>query len=486
MRVIKHLPNFGRFKKTPGALSLLLFLILLVLPFSLPAFSSAEATPLERVSTIERSDGLGYVVRFHMSSPPDSFYVWQPNSKLIQLALFKDGIEAEQIQVRNNNSQSFENFFFQNIEDGVGTDIYLADDVYMIADAYLDANGRHLLIGLTEASSADVHVLTDGLYPIFWDDLMEDIDTDPHVSTDKADSTSLPDDSAISEMIESAVSAMDDTLTSEAPDTVSEPSPEETTFSEALTDPIPAPPPRHAFTQLRRIVLDPGHGGRDPGAIGFRGTREKDVALAVALKVGEYIERYLPEIEVFYTREDDSFVALQERGQIANRAEADLFISIHANANANRHAHGTEIYFLGMHRSQEAFEVMKKENSAIRFETEEERSEVLTPEQLAVYELSNIGFMASSEMFAAKLDKQFSDRARRRARGVKQAGFIVLYHASMPAVLVELGYITNPQEEQFLVSEYGQSIMASAIFRTIRDYKERLDRSWNNSSSSSR
>jgi N-acetylmuramoyl-L-alanine amidase len=406
---------------------------------SLP-HSAAAAQPLDRVTTSERSDGLGYVVRFHMTSQPDSFFIWQPNPKLIQLALYKKGVTSDNVRTSNSNN-AFESFFYQNIEGGIGADIYLGEGIYLIADAYLDANGRDLLIGLTEASPFDLEVLTDGLFPIFWDDLIDDVDTTPEIARNGWTAPEQPLDRDL--------------------------------FS------VDLPRMSEAYLKLNRIVIDAGHGGRDPGAIGFRGTREKDVALAVALKVGEYIDRYLPEIEVVYTRTDDTFIPLQERGQIANQAEADLFISIHANANRNRHAYGTEIYFLGMHRSREAFEVMKKENSAIRFEAEDERSEELTPEQLAVYELSNIGFMASSEMLATKMDVQFSERARRRSRGVKQAGFIVLYHASMPALLVELGYITNPQEEQFLSSEYGQSIMASAIFRSIRDYKERLERDRN-------
>ena len=447
----RYKPNFYYWNTSNRTATMSVFIIsLLICIVVLPlTHQSAEASsPLDRVSTVERSDGLGYVVRFHMTSRPDSFFIWQPNPKLIQLALYKDGIQTDEIQTGNHNDE-FENFFYQDIEGGIGADIYLSEDVYMIADAYMDANGRDLLIGLTEASPNDLKVLTEGLYPIFWDDLIDDVDTSPDIALNGWDE---PD--ATSER------GLDRAPVALAPSELGE-----------------------SYLHLNRIVIDAGHGGRDPGAIGYRGTHEKDVALSVAVKVGEYIEKYLPEIEVIYTRDDDSFIPLQERGQIANRAEADLFVSIHANANRNRHTHGTEIYFLGMHRSREAFEVMKKENSAIRFEEEDERSETLTPEQLAVYELSNIGFMASSEMLAAKMDRQFSERAMRRSLGVKQAGFIVLYHASMPSILVELGYITNPQEEQFLSSEYGQNIMASAIFRSIRDYKERLERDRNRESS---
>ena len=458
MRSLSSNPALSGSRPGGRTLSLLIFVpVLFVLIGALSSSQPARAAqPLERVTTVERSDGLGYVVRFHMTSRPDSFHIWQPNPKLIQIALYKDGIQSEDIDTGNNNGDAFENFFYQDIEGGVGADIYLNEGVYMIADAYMDANGRDLLIGLTEASANDLRVLTDGLYPIFWDDLMEDVDTTPDLALNNWEEINDDIDILVDGGIRESETARDRQVTTSDPGITLEP-----------------------FSQLRRIVIDAGHGGRDPGAIGSRGTREKEVALSVALKLGEYLKRYLPEIEVIYTRDDDRFIPLQERGQIANQAEADLFVSIHANANHNRHAHGTEIYFLGMHRSREAFEVMKKENSAIRFEAEDERSEQLSPEQLAVYELSNIGFMESSELLATKMDDQFANRAMRRSRGVKQAGFIVLYHASMPAVLVELGYITNPQEEQFLVSDYGQSIMASAIFRSIRDYKERLERSRN-------
>lgn len=418
-----------------------------ILAFSLlscilfPEKVSGARDVLEQVSTVERSDGLGYVVRFHLTSQPDSFYIWQPNPKLIQLALYKEDIQSDHINTGNNNSDTFENFFYQDIEGGIGVDIYLKEEVYLIAEAYLDANGRDLLVGLTEASPNDLEVLTDGLYPIFWDDLMDDVDTSPDLAVNDW------------EQAEEEIEHDSIDLVQQQPD--------------------------EAYLHLDKIVIDAGHGGRDPGAVGSNGTKEKDIALSVALKVGEYLDRELPGIEIVYTRDDDTFIPLQERGQIANQEEADLFVSIHANANQNRHAHGTEIYFLGMHRNREAFEVMKKENSAIRFEDNDERSEELTPEQLAVYELANIGFMASSEMLASRMDEQFANRAKRRSRGVKQAGFIVLYHASMPAILVELGYLTNPQEEQFLNSDYGQSIMASAIFRSIRAYKERLERSRN-------
>jgi len=236
------------------------------------------------------------------------------------------------------------------------------------------------------------------------------------------------------------------------------------------------------------VVLDAGHGGRDPGSIGVGGIREADIALKVALKVGEYIEQNIPDLKVVYTRTDNSFVGLAERGQIANENNGDLFVSIHANSFAHsnvhrqRSANGAEVYFLGMARSQSALDVMKRENAVIRFE--EEQTQQLTEEDLLIYELTNAGNMRTSEELAVYIEQQFRERAQRRSRGVKQAGFQVLYEASMPGVLIELGFISNPDEARFLNTEYGQAIVASAIFRSIRDFKLRYDKSQNRQTSS--
>ena len=222
-------------------------------------------------------------------------------------------------------------------------------------------------------------------------------------------------------------------------------------------------------------MLDAGHGGRDPGAVGLNRTREKDIALLVAKKLGAYINEFLPDVKVVFTREDDTFIDLYERGRIANRAQGDLFVSIHTNAATNRQAYGAEVFFLGVAKTEEALEVMKRENSVIRLEDPSSRSRELTDEELIEYELTNIGYMSSSQRLAELLDKQFAERAGRRTRGVKQAGFIVLFQASMPSILVELGFISNPTEERYLASESGQSILASAMFRAIRDYKEQIE-----------
>src|SRR5699024_7266528 len=236
------------------------------------------------------------------------------------------------------------------------------------------------------------------------------------------------------------------------------------------------------------IVLDPGHGGHDVGAIGYSGHYEKDIVLAIAKKVGHYINKYMPNVKVVYTRTGDYYVgekkhpgishmqSLIERGQIANRANGDLFISIHANAAAANQAHGTEVYFLGLERSKTALEVMQRENNIIDLEEGEKRHKI-TPQEMFIYYLANSANIAASQKLAGMISHQFEERAKRESRGVKQARFVVLYHASMPAILVETGFVTNPDEENFLTSDYGQSIIASAIFRAIRNYKQQFSKS---------
>lgn len=169
------------------------------------------------------------------------------------------------------------------------------------------------------------------------------------------------------------------------------------------------------------------------------------------------------------------FIDLYDRGNIANENEGDLFVSIHANSWHNPSVRGTEVFFLGLHRSESSLEIMKKENMI--FNNGEQQVRELTEEQLLIFELAHSGYIANSERIASMMDHQFTNRANRKSRGVKQAGFVVLYEASMPSLLVELGFLTNPSEQRFLTSEYGQSIMASAIFRSIRDYKIEYERS---------
>jgi len=242
-----------------------------------------------------------------------------------------------------------------------------------------------------------------------------------------------------------------------------------------------APPPSPAaqasreHSRLDTVVIDPGHGGKDPGAVA-NGLYEKDIVLDVAHKLGDYIENRL-DLEVVYTRTDDRFIALKERGQFANRVGGDLFISLHVNAFQESSVDGTETYFLGRSKTDAARRVMRQENSVVRkYEKNPERYDEYDAEAFVKGELFLSASMQFSEQFASIVQDQFKNRVHRHSRGVRQAGFYVLWSASMPSVLVELGYLTNPQEARFLNSDRGQTYLASAIFRAVRDYKNEYNK----------
>ena len=215
------------------------------------------------------------------------------------------------------------------------------------------------------------------------------------------------------------------------------------------------------------VVIDAGHGGNDPGAIGKRG-REKNINLNVALKLGQLIENNCNDTRVVYTRKKDTFVPLHRRAEIANNAKADLFISIHTNSLASRNSKvsGTETYTLGLHRTQENLEVAKKENSVILIEDDyKQRYAGFNPnsaESYIIFEFLQDKYLSQSVNFASMIQKQFRQSARRMDKGVHQAGFLVLRETSMPSVLIELGYITNPNEEAYLLSEQGSSALAKS------------------------
>jgi N-acetylmuramoyl-L-alanine amidase len=237
--------------------------------------------------------------------------------------------------------------------------------------------------------------------------------------------------------------------------------------------------PGHAQYQIHRVVIDAGHGGKDPGALG-QNSREKDITLAIALKTGEYIEKYLPGVEVIYTRKTDVFVELYKRAKIANDSKANLFISIHCNASKSTAASGTETYVMGLHKSEAQLEVAKLENAAILNEENfADMYEGFDPNQDEDYitlTMFQDAFLDQSTMLAEEIQRQFRERVKRKDRGVFQAGFLVLYRTTMPGVLVETGFITNPEDERFLKSEDGQAYIASAIFRSFKFYKEEMER----------
>ena len=226
------------------------------------------------------------------------------------------------------------------------------------------------------------------------------------------------------------------------------------------------------------VVIDAGHGGKDPGTHGIN-TLEKDVALNIALKLGGYIKKYIPGVKVIYTRDNDTFVPLDERAKIANRNNADLFICIHANALSRSEIYGTETYVMGPHNADGNMEVAKRENSVILLdENHEERYEGFdpnSPESYILFSLAQSAFQESSIRFANLVESQFQERVGRKSRGVKQAGFWVLWRTSMPSVLIETGYLTNPAEEKYLKSDRGQELIASGIYRAFKEYKTQIE-----------
>jgi len=230
--------------------------------------------------------------------------------------------------------------------------------------------------------------------------------------------------------------------------------------------------------KLETIVIDPGHGGKDPGTSGKK-TKEKDIALKIALKLGSYIEKNLPDVKVIYTRRDDRYVALDERAEIANRNKAQLFICIHANSMPGAPAHGTETYVMGLHKDRGNFEVAKRENEVIlmdeNYQARYEGFDPKSPESYILFTLSQSAYHESSLKFAQKVEQQFKQKAGRHSRGVKQAGFLVLWRTSMPSVLIETGFLSQGKEEIFLASAEGQELIASGIYRAFKEYKTEIE-----------
>ncbi|MEL0025966.1 MAG: N-acetylmuramoyl-L-alanine amidase, partial [Schleiferiaceae bacterium] len=226
------------------------------------------------------------------------------------------------------------------------------------------------------------------------------------------------------------------------------------------------------------IVIDPGHGGKDPGNLGTGRykDREKDVSYDVSLLVKQYIEENLPGTKAILTRDDSQFIELYQRTVIANRANADLFISIHCNANDNHSAYGTESFVLGMgEKDQRLNKTAQLENAARlledNWESNYEKLDASNPAAVIALRAYQDAFLEQSISIADEIQHQFEGRVKRRNRGVKQQPLAVLRGSTMPAVLVELGFLTNPGEEDFLQSTRGKELLASAIYRAIKEYK---------------
>ena len=232
--------------------------------------------------------------------------------------------------------------------------------------------------------------------------------------------------------------------------------------------------------KIRKVIIDAGHGGHDSGALG-KFSKEKDVALQIALELGGIINKHMQDVEVIYTRQTDAFVTLHGRAKIANKNNADVFVSIHCNATPKGYngAYGTETYTMGLHTSRHNLEVAKRENAVILMEENYQKNyqgfDPKLPESHILFSLYQNAYNDKSLKLAQNIQHQFQSRVGRKSRGVKQAGLLVLWKTTAPSVLVEVGFITHPQEEQYLNSKSGQSYIASGIFRALRDYKNELE-----------
>ena len=416
-----------QFSSSCSAFLRVFFALVIALSISAPS----EAKPqVERVSFTPRSDGNGFVIRFHVDSPIAAYSEPETDGRRLKMILFNAGLAPAY-----NRSEP------AGPIDGYSEEVFSGHIVFefdidparpIAAEAYRDRETDDILVGLTYTGDAVARSADSQQLP---------------VPIRRASTSTVPP-------TESGASV--NTASSDVPARTSQSATAE--GSRWLLD---------------TVVIDAGHGGKDPGAAAH-GVREKDITLAVALKLGEYLREKLG-VNVVYTRDDDRFIELKDRGRIANEHGSKLFISIHVNAARSRSAVGTETYFLGLHKSDAARNTMERENSVVKYETSQHEYQAMTEEALIRMELTQSAYMRKSQDLSALIQQEFEQRAKRENRGVKQAGFYVLWGASMPAVLVELGFLTNAREAAFLSSEKGQDYMASAIYRAVREYKERYE-----------
>tara|TARA_Y100000590_G_scaffold380764_1_gene449317 strand:+ start:1383 stop:2729 length:1347 start_codon:yes stop_codon:yes gene_type:complete len=223
--------------------------------------------------------------------------------------------------------------------------------------------------------------------------------------------------------------------------------------------------------KLDKVVLDAGHGGKDPGTTSRFGVKEKDIVLDIAKRIGRLLETNT-NIKVVYTREEDVFIPLRKRAEIANENNGKLFISIHANANNNRTVQGFETYFLSPGKNEDAVMVASRENSVIQMEERKNGYEKLTDEGLIMATMAQSMFMKESEDLAAVIQMELDKRLTTPNRGVKQAGFYVLYGASMPHAYLEVGFLSNPKEEKALKKATHRQKIAQAVYEAIKHFKE--------------
>ncbi|MDL2230526.1 N-acetylmuramoyl-L-alanine amidase, partial [Alistipes sp. OttesenSCG-928-L06] len=231
--------------------------------------------------------------------------------------------------------------------------------------------------------------------------------------------------------------------------------------------------------KMRKIVIDPGHGGKDAGCMS-NGYKEKDLVLSVALRVGEMIRESLPDVEVIYTRKTDVFVELLERGNIANRARADLFLSIHVDAVGQASPNGSSSWVMGLSREESNLQLAMRENSVITYEddyqTKYEGFDPKDPASYIKFALMQSGYFDQSIRLASILQRRYKQHTTINTdRGVKQAGFLVLHRTTMPSVLTEIGFLTNASDRAFMTSRAGKEKVARAIFEGICEYKDLVE-----------
>ena len=236
--------------------------------------------------------------------------------------------------------------------------------------------------------------------------------------------------------------------------------------------------------KLKTIVIDPGHGGKDPGTLGTKrySKYEKDIALSVSLKLGNYISNSFPDIKVVYTRKEDVFLELNERTRIANKSNADIFISVHCDGFTNSKAYGASVFVMGMSKLKANLDVAMRENAAIYLEDNYKQKydgfDPKSAESYIVFSLMQNTYLEQSLQLAEYVEEQFAYKANRKSRGVKQAPFYVISRTNMPSILVECGFLTNPKEEDYLQTDEGQNQIAMSIFEAVKNYKLSIESSF--------
>lgn len=231
--------------------------------------------------------------------------------------------------------------------------------------------------------------------------------------------------------------------------------------------------PDSTVKQFFTIVIDAGHGGKDSGALGTF-SQEKNVVLDIALKLGDLLQKSVPNIKIIYTRSDDTFISLYDRAKMANENKANLFVSLHANSSKNTKARGPETFVMGLHKTQDNLDVAQKENAVIVMEKDySERYEGYDPkssESFIIFSLMQNTFLDHSLLVAELIQSEIITHTKLHDRGVKQAGFLVLWNTSMPSVLVEIGFISNTEEEKYINSSEGKENITKSVCEAVKNY----------------